>query len=408
MRPFIYLVLLMVCGFHPAHSQETILHFSWDASVTQPDVGPAGLTATTISPYATIAAGGVGGTNGLSAGLRAGGNAANAGDKANIHLVVPAHEAFNVDGIDISLDYQRDEAIGTLISRGANFIFGTAAGAQVTYRLQDPEEGNITTFTSPVYEIDLNDNRFHRLRFVYNPYSGEARLSIDGSVVWTPAFTTPGQTLYWDKTADILIGYDIDGAGNNRPVLDNFTFGKVLPASLPVDLIAFSATSTPAGVALEWETAREENHETFLVQRSVPGGHWKTLATLPGEGDRPYGHRYHYLDPEFAGGTTYYRLAQVDVSGVTTYSEVRSIHHDQAYVAAAFTAYPNPAHDYLYLDIDASPGEIRVSDLSGTDVTDAVIVSPRPSTGLQLDLRTLPAGWYVIHGHWGNRKVLKR
>ena len=404
-----FVLLILFCLVYPlsiVHGQETVLYFSWDASITVPDVGPTGLVGSTDSPYAEITPGGAAGSNGLSAGLRAGGDAEVTADKANIHLVVPAHEAFNVEGIDISLGYQRDESAGTLVSRGTNFVFATAAGAQVTYSLVNPATAEVTTYTSPVYLLDLNDNLFHNLRFVYDPNSGTAHLSVDGTVVWKPEVTTPGQVLVWEKTEDILIGYDIDGAGFDRAILDNFTLSGIALRPLPVEWTSFAATMVPQGIWLSWETNYERNHRNFAVQRLRPDGDWATLERLPISTQRPSGGRYAYLDPQPLPGVNYYRLAQFDFSGHPTYSSVRSARSPSS--AAAPVASPNPTRGWVKVIGHAGSAPIRVHDLRGREMTDRVTPTVLPGGAHQLDLSALPAGWYVVRTSAGAVKVRKR
>ncbi len=407
MRLVFYLTFLFALFCRPVQCQETILYFSWNSSITVPDIGPDGLVATTDSPYASIVSGGVDGSNGLSAGLRPGGSPSVLQDKANLNLVVPATEAFNVDGIDISIDYQRDESSGNLVSRGAGFVFGTAAGAYVSYRLQDPVEGNITTFTSNATALNIDDNLFHTLRFVYDPNSGEAILSVDGSAVWQNGFNTPGQTLYWDESADLMIGTDIDGNGDARAILDNFSFGAILLQPLPVDLVAFTALANMEAVQLTWETAQEENHESFRVQRSSEAGKWTTLATVGGRGDRRSGAMYQFTDTDPLQGINYYRLALVDYSGNATFSPIRSARFLTP-DPHRYALFPNPAVDLIQLNWADGPDQVRIIDIHGKDVSKAVEVVHHTSSGQHLDIRALLPGWYIIMSPGGPLPVFKR
>ena len=193
----------------PLTGQETVVFFPWNSSVLTPQIGPA---ATSAGPYVTLSPDGRDGTNGLSAGLKPGGDPSVAADRAAIDLTVPYMAELDVDGIDISIDFQRDEDDGELVSRG-NFVFGVAAGAYVNFEILDPEEGAISGFDSPVFPVDPNDDVWHRLRFTYDQFVGEAKLYLDGALVWELPFTTPGQVLYWSPGADLKIGDGIDGGG---------------------------------------------------------------------------------------------------------------------------------------------------------------------------------------------------
>lgn len=60
----------------------------------------------------------------------------------------------------------------------------------------------------------------------------------------------------------------------------------VEPNPLPVELIyfKFKAISGPTGVSLEWATASEVNNDYFIVEHSVDGYQFKSIAKIEGHG----------------------------------------------------------------------------------------------------------------------------
>ena len=373
------------------------MFFPWNSSVLTPQIGPA---ATSAGPYVTLSPDGRDGTNGLSAGLKPGGDPSVAADRAAIDLTVPYMAELDVDGIDISIDFQRDEDDGELVSRG-NFVFGVAAGAYVNFEILDPEEGAISAFDSPVFPVDPDDDLWHRLRFTYDQFVGEAKLYLDGALVWELPFTTPGQVLYWTSGEDLIIGDGIDGGGLEKAVLDNFYFGEVVEANtFPVTLTDFTATPGGDVVYLDWETASETDNYAFHLERSGDAVAFERLASRPAAGAAS---AYHYADRSPLAGRSYYRLVQEDLDGTLHYLGVRSV--ERAYPAAAASVYPNPTADFVFV---TGTGPLGVFDATGRNLTARVPVSAAHGTDRRLDLRGLPRGTYFLRTGQTALKVFRR
>ncbi len=385
-------------------AQDTLLYFSWNTSVTVPDIGPAGFEASTASLYAEISAGGANGTNGLNPGRGPG------GEKADLDITFPSDPVFDVGGIDIALDYQRDETAGTLFSRGSGFKFGEAQGASVTYRV-DNGDGSFNAISSGLFETSRTDEVFHNIRFVYEPATGNASLRVDGTEVWTNPTKTPGKDLYWDGGAPILIGTLIDGSGENKPVLDNLVFrSRPSAVGLPIRLAVFEAVPlTDRRVGLEWQTDSEWDNDYFTIERSEStSGQWQTVHRVKGQGNSNELTAYQAEDWVPHGGVFYYRLQQVDYDGSRSYSAIKSVVMD-ASAAPDATVYPNPTTGTLYLK-GAIEGEgyVRIVDAAGRDLSGEVIQRWQDREGIRLDLSALPTGVYtLIHGA-GTHRIVKR
>ena len=95
---------------------EIISEFTWESDpVTSATLGP---DAIHVSKDAHSGPGGRASTNGLSAGPNG----------KDINLEFKASELFNLEGIDISIDYRRSEADGNFFTRGNVFNFGIEQG----------------------------------------------------------------------------------------------------------------------------------------------------------------------------------------------------------------------------------------------------------------------------------------
>lgn len=154
---------------------------------------------------------------------------------------------------------------------------------------------------------------------------------------------------------------------------------------LPVTLTSFGAQRQATAVRLSWTTAIEQNNARFDVQRSLDGQLFATVATVAGRGTATQPHQYVALDPAAPVGALYYRLAQVDTDGRTTFSPVVALT-----ATSVVALYPNPTRDWL--SVPAAPGTIvRILDLTGHVLHTLAL----PPSG-ELNVASLPAGTYLL------------
>lgn len=319
---------------------QVISQFTWDdptATVAQADVGPDFLTTSTSS---TISSGGAGGTNGLNAGL----------PKQDLNFRLPNSPIFDVKGIDISFDFQRDESAGTFLRRGSSLIIGGTSQLSVTYRVNDGLGGFTTVTSGNVYNIP-NDDIFRTYRFFYLPSTGVGIIMVDGVVQWTND-GPDNRDMYWVGAGNIHFGDQIDGSGNNRALFDNLVIGAVINSALPVELINFEALNTNnTKVELKWETASEINNDFFTVEKSIDVENWEEVTTLKGAGNSSNPIVYSTIDNYPYSGISYYRLKQTDFDGNYTYSKIEKV---EIIIGEkkSLKVFPNPSNSVITIQGD--------------------------------------------------------
>lgn len=114
---------------------------------------------------------------------------------------------------------------------------------------------------------------------------------------------------------------------------------------LPVVLTSFGGKATPAGVAVQWETASEQHASHFVVERATSAvAAFQVIGQVQGAGTSAQARQYQLLDsaPDLLN---YYRLRQVDLDGTETLSPVITVRADPE--KAVLAAYPSPATDLL-------------------------------------------------------------
>ncbi len=161
--------------------------------------------------------------------------------------------------------------------------------------------------------------------------------SIDPSVIAT---TVSGNVAYQPFLVD---GIDTDlGLSGFQPI----TACRILP----IMLSSFNGYWQNKWAVLKWTTQMESNNRVFEVQRSTDGRRFATIATVMGAGNSQVLRHYQYNDESAASvnGLLYYRLKQVDFDGQSTLSQVVLLKNENNTI---FTAYPNPAHDVIFVKL---------------------------------------------------------
>ncbi len=111
---------------------------------------------------------------------------------------------------------------------------------------------------------------------------------------------------------------------------------------IPVELTSFSAEVTENEIILNWTTATELNNQGFEIDRSSDNETFEKIGFVPGFGTTTESKSYSYKIVEFASGTQYYRLKQIDFDGTYEYSEVIEVEGINPAQFTLFQNYPNP------------------------------------------------------------------
>ncbi len=283
---------------------EIISNFTWENDpATKATLGP---DAVSISNTAHTAFGGRSSSGGLAPGLPA----------QDINMVFGASPLFDVEGIDVSIDFKRREPSGSFISRGKSLDFGFKKGfIFITYRTIGLRGGFETVTATTDYEIPM-DEQFRNYRFIYTPTTGKGELFVNSVIIWSHD-GNKNTAMYWNDAGSIMVAKGIDGGGKDIPVIDNFmirTTGSVSP--LAESLLNFMLMPSGNDIRIQWSTTANEKVDYFTIERSVNGLDFANLTNIPSDQSIKEGEEYVYTDKSISTpGILFYRVRQTFKDG---------------------------------------------------------------------------------------------
>ena len=281
----------------PINNGELVCGYTWDqGSSIAAEVGPS---AEKISASAEVVTGGVDNTYGLSAGTSG----------RNINMFIPAEKCFNMDGIDIGLDFRRYEESGNFMTRGSYFNFGMKNGKLViNYKIKG-EDGKLTSVDETSrYEIP-KDTLFRNYRFLYNPQTSKGEIFVDNVAVWSNQDEQNGK-LWWNETDPLIIGDEMNGDSKGKAIMDNLIIRSTARGkTMPLQLLGFTAEVMGSEIMLNWFTGKENGTDYFKIERSSDTHSYIEIGSVKAAGNSNELKAYALLDKHPQAGVTFYRLS---------------------------------------------------------------------------------------------------
>lgn len=281
-------------------------------------------------------------------------------------LFVVAEATFTLGTADLTatLNFENSDNVTHLLVTG----FTGASGDD----LDTDDDGvlDVTPWTSVVDAISIIEE-VGAGEFTYAASLGFSEVGPDG--MFAPA------RIFRDASGNWQIGLFID--------LTEDSPGEENDATAPVALTDFSGQLVKGEVVLHWNTAQEDGNDFFRVERAVGNGQFNTIGQVDGSGRHNVGQAYQFKDIAPATGENYYRLAQVDLDGTTTYYPAILIE----VVRATTNVFPNPTSGTFTVNAKAGTTQVTLSDGFGRTVMSRAVTGQGPQ---QFDLSAMPVGLY--------------
>lgn len=379
---------------------DIISEFTWEKDpVTASTLGPDAISA---SKDAHSMAGGRSSTGGLSAGPNG----------KDIGLEFEGTELWNQEGIDISIDYSRNEKSGSFFSRDNGFNFGMDNGyITIAYRLEN-KHGGIESFkTKTEYEIPIDMN-FRTYRFMYNPSKGKAEIFVNSVIVWSNQHT-PNTPLSWKNAGPVTIGKGMNGDGKDIAIFDNLvirTAGNTAP--LAESLLNFMLEEKDGGIKIHWSTSVNDKIKSFTIERSINGVDFMNVTTIPMNPDITDSEEYSYVDKTKATtGVVYYRLRQTFANGKFISHSLAAIKMQSESNLAIEKINPLPfdkTFDISYFLPSSGKVWIQISDEKGKVIDTQSFDAPKgKNVHVYKNEKIREAGTYSINLIFDNKKVTR-
>lgn len=157
--------------------------------------------------------------------------------------------------------------------------------------------------------------------------------------------------------------------GSSFSVSDNVE-DFTIPPDVPVELVAFTATTDANDVVLEWGTASETNNAGFEIQL-LDGESASNLGFVDGHGTTTEAHSYTFRATDLDAGTHTFRLKQIDFDGTFEYSQEIEATVGVVGSHTLSEVYPNPFNPQAQFNLAVSADQlvtIAVYDVMGRQV----------------------------------------
>lgn len=250
-------------------------------------------------------------------------------------------------------------------------------------------------------------NNGHRENFLDCTYDNNTKIGfgiIRGTIQSSSGAFVDSWIMTWDYVTYRSYPNCGDGCNCNVSIgtpLCSATSGVVLP----VKLNSFEASITSCTeVDVHWSTLSETNHDHFSLQRSTDGTTWEEVAVVNSKEDTDQERRYELRDDvsNIPVNKIYYRLAQIDLDGTLTYSDIVAV--DRNCSKSQITLYPNPTNNFANVKSSQIIKSLELYDLSGR------VIDLGNNKKLDIiDTSYLETGLYLVKVETidGSRQVLK-
>lgn len=198
-------------------------------------------------------------------------------------------------------------------------------------------------------------------------------------------------------SADKNVTVEIIAHNNTKTygvIIDDVQLNIVDLVALPVSWGQFTGTVNQNQADLMWTTQAELANRYFVVERSVNGGAFDSVGTVPAAGNRS---TYRFADKNIPAGTLQYRLRQVDENGMFSLSRILVLKNTKS--ADAVKLFPAQTNSSLTLSLQSAnrtQASVKIRNAQGVTVQQSAIVLNEGMNSQLIQVNQLPAGVYFL------------
>lgn len=133
--------------------------------------------------------------------------------------------------------------------------------------------------------------------------------------------------------------------------------------TVPLKLVSFTAYKRNHEVQVLWRTENEINSSHFDIERSTDGRNFRTIATIPANGQSA--NDYSFVDSSPLSGVNYYRLRIMDKDATFTFSKTVRLNFS---LFNSISVNPNPASNFIIVNNAEPYKALRLLDLTSKEI----------------------------------------
>jgi hypothetical protein len=185
----------------------------------------------------------------------------------------------------------------------------------------------------------------------------------------------------------------IDPIGGTTPIIIELS-----DATIPVELLSFSAIKNNNSITLNWITATETNNRGFEIQKSSGKG-FEVVGFVDGNGTSSEKRSYSFTDNNVINGTFTYRLKQIDFNGMYEYSNEIEVTVNAPDKYSLNQNYPNPFNPGTSIEFQLPQKSfvtLKVYNILGVEI--ATLVNEEKPAGIHkinFNASELSSGMYI-------------
>lgn len=230
------------------------------------------------------------------------------------------------------------------------------------------------------------------------PDSNENELGSHGFVSFSVKPQSSLNNTSINNKASIYFDYNSPISTNTAVTLIKDTSSTVLPLKI-ISFKAITQTDNNATL-LNWSTANEVNTKFFIVEKSIDGINFTSIATLAAKGSGEYNYSYNVSEN---ASVIYYRLKLVDADGKYTYSDIVKVKNDQN--VRSIIILNNPAQTFINIRTYAASLNNTIARIFNSQ--GGLMKSFVLHTGTQsIDISKLSSGSYYIRTQLTSLKLI--
>jgi hypothetical protein len=197
------------------------------------------------------------------------------------------------------------------------------------------------------------------------------------------------------------------GNGNNDTHVIIAISARRLFLVLPVKWARFeTSVLADCSIQLLWETTKEIGLKQYIIERSIDGRMYESIATIPAGGKT-----FSYNDKDFSQGNerVCYRIIAEDIDGKTTYSSINSVQlcgqkNDRIKI------YPTLVNNYFTIS-GIDPGQVKkllveVVDAGGKRIMIKQLAAVNGSQTIFFETRPARGTYFVVIKNAGTTEIL--